>query len=176
MVALKLRDTYDLILEDRMLEVSAALTISMQASPYFMEIKIKMIEQYIHLMDYDSIQLLLSVFEKLHKEVRTNSRHNFCTCNTNPLAIAFSIYRISQEIIKLFPRLKTRVTSFQYALVELFKDSIEKMSPSPRNLAQVMKFRDYTGRSVLELFYETNVLEFLQVRVIESGIQTLWDG
>ena len=68
------------------------------------------------------------------------------------------------------------MTSFQYALVETLKDSIEKMSPSPRNLAQVMKFRDYTGRSVLELFYETNVLEFLQVRVIESGIQTLWDG
>jgi hypothetical protein len=43
-VALKLRDTFDFILDERMFEVGAALTLSMRASPFFMEIKLKMIE------------------------------------------------------------------------------------------------------------------------------------
>ena len=55
MVALKLWDAYDFVLEERIAEVSSTLIYSMKVSPYFMEIKLRIIEDFTHLMDFDTI-------------------------------------------------------------------------------------------------------------------------
>ena len=46
----------------------------------------------------------------------------------------------------------------------------------PLLVAQVMKLRDYQGRSIQTLLIETKVAEYLQVKVIESAIRSLWLG
>ena len=43
-------------------------------------------------------------------------------------------------------------------------------------VAQGLKLRDYQGRSIRTLLLDTKVYEFLQVKVIEEAIKTLWLG
>ena len=47
---------------------------------------------------------------------------------------------------------------------------------SPLTIAQLMKFRDYNGRSVLTLLLESKIYELLQVELMEAAVRTMWLG
>ena len=97
-------------------------------------------------------------------------------CNTNLLMVSFIIYRLANEIKRLFPRLNTRVSKFQTDLRSMMIKSTDSMSSSPLIVAQILRFRDFRGRSVLTLLLETKVYEFLEVRVIEAAVRSFWLG
>ena len=52
----------------------------------------------------------------------------------------------------------------------------ENFSNEPILVAQCLKVRDYQGRSAMTLLIETKVYEYLQVKIIEEAIKTLWLG
>ena len=97
-------------------------------------------------------------------------------CNTNLLMVSFITYRLADEIKRLFPRLDTRVKKFQTDLRTMMISATTAMSSSPLIVAQILRFRDFRGRSVITLLLETKVYEFLEVRVIEAAIRTFWLG
>ena len=56
-----------------------------------METKLKFIEQFIPLMDFDTIDALLLAIDNLASQIDTNKRRNFMICNTNGLMVSFII-------------------------------------------------------------------------------------
>ena len=56
-----------------------------------METKLKFIEQFIPLMDFDTIDALLLAIDNVASQIDTNKRRNFMICNTNGLMVSFII-------------------------------------------------------------------------------------
>lgn len=175
-IALKLLAEYDYILDQNEFEVMNVLIQSIQEDPFFMEVKLRLIERSLHLMQYNTIFQLLEVFEGLLSQCLTNPRHNIAICNTNLLQVGFIIYRLADEIKRKIPRMNSRVSKFQAELSSVLIRSTDSMSSSPLIVAQILRIRDYKGRSVLQLILETKLYEFLEVRVIEAAVRSFWLG
>ena len=67
-IALKILSKYEYILEMNLIKISLVLVNSISEDPFFMEVKLKMIEKFVHLMDYKTIVTLLDNFRRLHKD------------------------------------------------------------------------------------------------------------
>ena len=68
-IAIKLMHDYEYILQINQSKVSQSLVNSIHDGPYFMEVKLRLVEQSVRMMDFDSMKKLLAAFEKLVKQV-----------------------------------------------------------------------------------------------------------
>lgn len=157
----KLKHLYDFFLEEHhVYQVNAAIINSMLMSPFFMEMKLKLIEKNAELMDYDTTITLLKGFEDLLEEMQGNPRHNFLISNTSPLMIILLCFRITLKILKNFPHLDIRVKNYHDMLISTLVKFSESTKMSPLFVLQQLKQRDYTGRSLIDMLIETKVYMF----------------
>ena len=108
--------------------------------------------------------------------MKTSPRHNFAISNTNVLMIIFSVYRITLKILDNFPRLDTRVKNYHEALETTIIKATEVTKLTPLIMLQNMKVKNLRSRSLLDLLIETKVYSFMQVTLVESAINVLWEG
>ena len=175
-IAIKLMHNYEYILQINQTKLSSSLINCLLADPFFMEVKLRLVEQSVRLMDFDSLKSLLAAFETLLAQVQRDPGHNFLVCNQQFVMVSFTIYTIVQEIYKECPRLKTRIDKLLNGLMQLNIDITEELQTNPVVVAQCLKLRDYCGRTAITLLRETRAYRYLQVKVIEEAVKSLWLG
>ena len=139
-----------------------------------MEVKLKLIENFVHLMDFEAILRLLDALDSL---VSQNSTANsFLFCNQHIILISFIMYEIAEKINQNAPRLHTCILKLQKDIMDQIFTSQEAFWTDHLAMAHYLKQRDFTGRSSLHLLLETKVYEIMQIPVIEQVIKSLWLG
>ena len=105
---MKIQDEFDYILEENLVEISNTLIRSIDDSPYYMEVKLRIIEPILPLLTFNTIIELLQTFENLIDNCKTQPSFNILACNTNIQMTILTIQRIALKITKLAPRTETR--------------------------------------------------------------------
>lgn len=175
-IAVKLMAKYEYILQINMSQLSQPLINCILDNPFFMEVKLRLIESSIHLFDFESMKAMLQAFEKIVRRMKSDPNDNILIYNQQMIMVTFCMYKVTQEINKYCPRINTRIVKLQNDILATNIAFAEQFQLTPVVVAQCLKLRDYQGRSIMTLFLETQVYEYLQVKSIEEAIKTLWLG
>ena len=96
-------------------------------SPYFFEIKLHMIEEFIPYLTPDKAQRIINNFKEVLNRIETRY-DNIWTCNILVGTITLIMSDIGKNLQLKFPQHTLFVNQFQEKLVELFAKWLEGMS------------------------------------------------
>ena len=86
------------------------------------------------------------------------------------------MYKAMKIMKKRFPRLDTRIERLLKTLKNTIERLLRKSSYGIPVISNIMKLRDFWGRSIFSFILETEAYEFLQNNEVESAVRMMWLG
>lgn len=105
--ALRLLAEYKNLVLLNMNEILPALLQSLVDSPFYMDVKLSMIIEFLDKIQFHHVDILVDNLKTLIKNSHT--MEGILVCNTNPFMVASNILFICHRLKEIFPIVKLRV-------------------------------------------------------------------